>query len=58
MESIRQKRDFFQFRVSVFIEKKLEDKTSQSWSYLKSTSYIQVFFFTHLYQSKGNCFEY
>ena len=30
MESIRQKRDFFQFRVSVFIEKKLEDKTSQS----------------------------
>ena len=40
MESNRQKRDFFQFRVSVFIEKKLEDKTSQSWSYLKSTSYM------------------
>ena len=58
MESIRQKRDFFQFRVSVFIEKKLEDKTSQSSSYVKGTSYIRVFFFTHLYQSKGNCFEY
>ena len=43
IENINKRETFFWFRVSVSIEKKMADKTNQSWSYLKGTSYIKFF---------------